>query len=261
MGGKLLNFEGKLRERLIDGCMQQFGAMNEQASEIADSYLKLMMEDSALAIKQMNTFIGRTRDVNLERALGEAMVGPNQDWTAPMLDILGIVYPSLEKDVRKEGLKKCFKFLDGLRYDYSQSNVELINEPWLVADIVINRSLYWCGYKEYALLLGKNRTWKELEPNLEITKSAFWLAIAVTRPKYSSLEVRTRFYEKFPDLMDRTQDAIAAVTYVFGLKINEGEGTSIEEYIDTELLKYDPLLHQNIKSKIKKGKWVLLEEN
>ena len=257
MKAKILSYESKLRERIIEGLIEQIGNKNRQASDVVDSFYTLMMDDPISAINKLTSYIEQARDVNENRAFVEAIAGgPNHDWTGPILDIFGIAYPSLKREARTKGLEKILNFLDGLNYFNSQSNVELINEPWLVADIVINRSLYWCGYEEYTKLLRSNRTWRELEPHMKSIRSAFWFAIAVTRPKYSSLELRTAFYKEFPTLIDRTKDAIAAITFNHAQDTNKRDGTIVEDYIQKSLSKYDPLLNNDIRSKMEEKKWI-----
>lgn len=235
--------------------------MNVRANEVANSYLQLMLENPILAIRQLPKFIEQARDINEGGARGfvEAVAGgPNYDWTAPMLDIIGIVYPELDKESRKEGLLGCLGFLDRLNYFNSQNNVELINEPWLVADIIINRGLYWCGYAQYCDLLERCKKWPDFQKEIKSARSEFWLSLAVVQPECSSLEVRANYYKQFSGLIDRTQDAIAAMTFNHAQDANKRDGTSIEGYIEKSLSKYDVLLHEAIRRKMKEEKWIRL---
>ncbi len=219
-----------------------------------------MIEDPSDAIKRLPDFLNKARNINPERSFVEAVAGgPNHDWTAPMLDIIGMVYPSMDKELRKKGLLQCLGFLDMLNYFNSQDNVELINEPWLAADIVINRPLYWCGYGQYCNLLSHNKRWEEVSEKRISARSEFWLSIAVSRPKYSSLEVRMKYYKEYPDIMDRTMDAIAGISYTHAVHANQNENIAIEDYIKKSLSKYDPLLHESIREKMKEKKWIELE--
>lgn len=249
---EIIDFKEVSRKRLVDKLVFTLGFMYDEAEEIANSYYELMIENPLVAIEKLPNFIRQARNIN--SVLGEAYAGgPNHDWTGPMLNILGIMYPLLERDARKEGLLKCLNFLEGIRYDYSQNNVELIDEPWLVADIVINRPLYWCGYKEYIILLEKNPKWVDFSQHIDSAKSDFWLTLAITRPKYSSLEIRANFYRQFSDLIDRTEDAIAAIIFNYAQQESQKE-----EYIEENLLKYDAFLHKDIRKKIEEKKWIKL---
>ncbi len=257
--GDLLDFEKAYRERMIGRLMNQFGTMYQQAEIVADDYFKLMLENPEEAIRKMPEFIDRARNINPVRAYEAMTGGPNHDWTGPMLDILGVVYSGLGKDVREKGLRQCMNFLDGLNSFYSQNHVELINDPWLASDIVITRPLYWCGYKQYSDLAEQNKSWKDFSEKMNSARSAFWLAMAITRPEYASLEVRKNFHEQFPTLMDKTKDAIAAMVTVYGGRKAEREGLELADCINERLVKHDPILHQDIRAKIEEKKWILLK--
>lgn len=258
---KILDYHEGKRKQFIGRMMSALNSKCEEADSIAQEYYELMQNDPITAIEQLPKFIGRARNVNEDAAFVEAIAGgPNHEWTAPMLDILGIMYPSLERDVREKGLRKCFKYLDSLRYDYSQNHVELINEPWLVGDIVLNDMFYWCGYKEYCDILEKEKTWNEFEQHIPKAKSQFWIALAVLRPKYSSLDVRMNFYRNYPELVDRTLDAIAGIVYEEALKVSPKEGISIEDYIVGAVSKYDTYWYNDIRKKMLEKKWIKLED-
>ena len=257
--GDLLDFEKPFRGRMISRMMNQLGTMYQRAGSIADEYGALMMKNPGEAIDRLPEFIDKVRDVNPVRAYEAMAGGPNHDWTGPMLNILGIVYPVLKKDAREKGLRHCMNFLDGLNYSNSQDNVALIHEPWLASDIVITRPLYWCGYEQYCRLAEQNRSWKDFSAKMESVRSAFWLAMAITHPKYTSLQVRKNFYEQFPTLTDRTKDAIAAMAAVYGGRTAEKEHRGLDDCIKERLAKHDPLLHDDIRVKIQERKWIMLE--
>src|SRR3989344_970605 len=255
--GDVINFEEEARKRQVDKMILTMGGMNYDARNIAGSYYQLMLEDPLKAIKELSLYIDKARDINPSGI--EAMAGgPNFSWTAPLLDILGVAYPILDKNARRECLTQCLYFLSDLNSFNAQNNVERINEPWLVADIVISRGLYWWGYEEYPESLSKHPTWADFYQHIESAKSAFWLALAITRPKYSSLEIRTKFYKQFPSLIDRTSDAIAAIIFNSAENANKESGTPMESSIKERLSKYDPVLHGVIKAKIQEEKWIKL---
>lgn len=150
-------------------------------------------------------------------------------------------------------------FLDGLNYFNAQDNVELINEPWLVADIIINRPLYWCGFEEYCKVLKERTTWEDFSSYIDSAKSAFFLAYAITIPKYSSENIRKNFYNEFPYLIDRTEDAIAAILFDFAQYENKKKRNSHKKYIEKELSKFDSILHKDILKKMQEAKWIKLD--
>lgn len=258
--GELLDFEKPFRERMVGRLMEQCGTMNQQAGVVANGYFELMMKDPTKAIQRLPEFIERARDINPVRGYESMAGGPNQDWIGPLFNIVGTVYPALDRTAREQGLRQCMNFLDGLNYSYSQNHVELINEPWLASDIVITRPLYWCGYEHYCNVAKQNKSWKNFSGTMKSAKSAFWLAMAVTHPEYASLEVRKNFYEQFPTLMDRTKDALAAMAAVYGGRKAEKEGLELEVCIGERLATHDPLLHEDIRAKIEEKKWIVLKE-
>jgi len=259
--GKTINLQEEIQKKLFNKIVSGIGAENNAAHDAANEYCQLMCKDPSTAIKRLPEFMERVRDLNPERYFVEAVAGgPNHNWTGPMLDIVGTVYSALDRDTRKEGLLQCMNFLNHLRSDYSQNHVELINDPWLVSDIYINQPLYWCGYEEYTDLLQKNISWNDFAKNTQHVKSEFWLSLAISRPKYSSLEIRHNYYKQFPDLMDRTKDGIAAIINFGAEYYYKKENISMQESIDKELSGYDTLLHNDILKKIDEKKWIRLDE-
>lgn len=247
-------------ERLVEKIVSILGEMDEKAGNIVNSFYLRIMENPLSAVEELHCFISKARNINPGGMVGEAYAGgPNYDWTGPVIDMLGTIYPLLEKEVRKKGLLETLSFLDGLNYFNSQNNVELINEPWLVADIIINRPLYWPGYKQYCNLLEQNPNWIDFSQHIDSVKSKFWLALTITRPKYSSLDIRANFYTQFPDLIDRTGDAIATIIFNYAQQESQKNGNTIEPYIEENLLDYDPHLHNNIRKKIEEKKWIKLD--
>jgi hypothetical protein len=255
--GKLLDFEKPHRERVTQGLMGDIGAMYKQASEVSYDYCRLMVENPTKAIQMLPEFLERARGGIQDRRIEGMAGGPNHDWTTPMFNILGAVYPTLDRDAREVGLKHCLKFLDGINGTYSQFHVELINEPWLASDIVITRPSYFCGYIEYCNFAKKNQKWENFSKI--VPRSAFWLSMAITHPEYTSLEVRKNYYEQFPTLMDRTKDAIAAMVAAYGGRKAENKGLKLEDCINERLIKHDPILHKEIRVKIEEKKWILLD--
>jgi len=257
--GKIINFEEALRRKSFDRALSQMIDTSSRAYDVANSYYQLMQKSPSIAIDKLDEFMEKVRDINPERCFVEAVAGgPNHDWTAPMLDIVGIMYPTLDRELRTKSLIKCMSFLDGLRYDYSQNHVELINEPWLVADIVISRDLYWCGYQDYIALLNKHKDWDGLRKDSTRIKSDFWLTYALVKPEYSSLDIRYNYYKTYPELVDRTLDGIAGILATRSELFLEKKGTPILESYEKYLSKIDTILHDRILSKIEENKWIKL---
>jgi len=255
--GDLISFEGK---RSWIQIKRFFTGIGEQASSIASEYQSLMLNDPRRAIGELNSFLDRVRNINNGRGWESFCGGPNDDVTVPLLNIVGSLYPHLDRPSKTEGLRQCLGYLDRLNYFYSQNNVVRIDEPLLVRDIVISsRGLYWCGYEKYLKILDQNGSWSDFYPHIQQADSEFWLALAVTRPKHASLEVRTRFYKMFPSLMDRTLDAISGITYEESSRCHEKEGKTLEEDVNASLEMYDVNLHDRMRQKMSEKSWINLE--
>lgn len=256
----VLDINERLRKKSISDVIGQMGEMQDKATSIIDEYTLLMKKDQIEAVKRLPEFVSKSRHINNIAYEGMAG-GPNQDWIAPMFNVLGSVYQDLNKDARKMGLQHIMNFLDHLRYDYSQNHVELIDDPWLVGDIVGNRGLYWPGVESYFTLFEKHKTWDELSVNLKYVKSQFFFAFAVTRPKHSSLDIRTNFYKKFPELVDKTADGIIARIALGTKQMKKHKDLDVEKYVEECIVGYDPLLHDKLRIKYKEEKWVDLDFN
>ena len=232
------------------------------AADAAERLEDLFLEDTDKAIASLHGFLEEVRDINTDRAFVEAAAGgPNHDWTVPVLNVVGLMYPSLQKPVRERALLSVLDYLDGLNYFYSQNHVERMKEPWLVGDIIVNRRLYWCGFSEYHTLFAEHNSWKELQESLNTHPplSAFWLAMAVLWWPNPNPEIRREFYEAYPHLVDRTLDAIAGMTVTSAMKGHVMEGKDVEAGIQYRLSeRYDPDMHARIREKIAQENWILL---
>ncbi|MEK6964414.1 MAG: hypothetical protein AABX70_08400 [Nanoarchaeota archaeon] len=259
--GQVVRLDEARQKRLVEKFMGQIGAQFEHSGAVAEEFSCLARDNPEQAVDQLGSFIARARDHGPDSAFGEAVGGgPCEYDTAPFLDIIGELYPILEKPVRVKAFKKALSFLDGLNYFNSQNNVELINEPWLVGDILVNRMLYWPGYQLYVELLAKCPTWNDLVPHIGKVCSDFFLTTAVMGPKYASLDVRHGYYEHRADILDRTLDATAARILVGSHMLHKKEGVDIEGHVRERLVKYDPLLHSRIREKMQEKPGILLEE-
>lgn len=250
MSRLLLSYEA-LAQKPID--TQLSSLPGERLTDIEREFIKVVRQDFDKAIGKIPEFLAKGKHPNAQI---ESLAGPN---TAQIWDELGFLYPHLDRNTRKEVLQSALNYLDGKRYDYSQEDVETINDPWLASDIVITRPLYWPGFNQYSEVLKKHRSWGELHgKHLLHIKSAFWFAMAVAQKDHASEEVRQEFYAHFPTLMDRTQDAIAGITANHAESESLIEGKTVEECIVTRLEKYDPVLHPTIRKKMVEKKWIAL---
>lgn len=261
---EILRFEDGVHKRIAREIINQMGSWEINAVDNANSFSQLLIDNPRQAIKRISEFIAKARDSEgPESHVYEAYTGgANESWTAPILDLVGVIYPILPQDVRKEALTHSLGFLDTQKYPIAQDNVERIDEPWLVGDIITNRPLYWCGFAEYCGLLQEHKSWGEVFKTLESgkIKSAFWMSMAVAWRDCAADAVRENYPKFFPTLMDRTKDAIAAMTMVKAQNEFLQEGTSLKEAVERRLVRYDPQLIPDIRRKIQEAKWVDLDE-
>jgi hypothetical protein len=255
--GEVVSLEERQRRKSVDALVNSIGGMYDSAGEFAEEFLDLAMNDPMQAVEQLPRFIAKARSINPPGI--EAMAGgPNHDWVAPMFNVLGAVYPFLPPDAREKGLRKCIDYLDGLNYFYSQNHVELIDEPLLVADIKINRYLYWPGYKHATALLEKYRGWDEFKEHMGEVRSEFFRTYPILKPKYASLNVRTGFAKEFPDLLERLLGAAAALTWDKAESIAKQDGKPYDSLLTEYMNDFDPLLHGMIHAKIGERNWIVL---
>lgn len=247
----------------IEGLLQSLEAIYQTGREIAETYSTLMYKDSLSAIKLFPQFVHQAKNINPNSSFVECVAGgPNHEIIGPILQVVGEVYPTLEKNIQKEALIKVTDYLVRLNSFYAQNHVAMIDEPWLVADIIVNYPRYWPGFERCKDLLQKHPRWTDFSKH--ISKESFWMAVAVTRTEYASLDIKFNFYKKFPRLLDRTKDAIAAFLYNETRNITKNEQldlfepNSLEEGIHRKLRWYDALLHEDICRKLKESKWINL---
>lgn len=242
--------------KIVAGLSEQI----ESAKAIFDEYLQLFTADPSSAVSELPLFIDRARNKDSNSSFVEAVTGgPCELYTVPLLNVLGIFYRGLDRDVRIRALRNVFSFLNRQNYLTSQDNVALINDPWLCSDILVNsRGFYWPGFREYSDLLAECKEWRDLYPKLTSVKSDFWLAYTITLPEYSSLSVRHNYYSSFPNFLVRAIDAIAAIVSANAKGLQEQDNKDYEECLINELREYDPTLHEIIRQSIEEEKWIVL---
>ncbi|OGI24940.1 MAG: hypothetical protein A3J76_03810 [Candidatus Moranbacteria bacterium RBG_13_45_13] len=241
-------------EKLIGQISDQY----KEAASIIRELDDIMVNNPKEGIRRLPEFFGEIRAVlGKDQAFVEAVAGgPNPHWTGSILDVLGFVYPELTTELRQEALLICFSFLDKLNYLIAQDNVELIQEPWLVRDIIVSESWYWPGFQRYVDLLKKNKGVKEFQQTLNRERNGVWMAWTIIRREWAILPIRTWYYENFPDIVDRTLDAIAARIYSRAKNRQIRGRVSVRKSVKELLQKYDPSFYQTLSRKIKKKEWI-----
>lgn len=259
--GDLIDLGGVRSRRSWDSAISDLGEKYATAGTLTAEFAALAAEDPRGAIDRLSGFIERARDINSNPAFTEAIAGgPNQDWIAPLLNVIGDLYPAFDRATRERALRTCLSYLDGLNYFYSQNHLELMDGPWLVGDILINRGLYWCGYARQCELLTAHTTWDACAPLVEAARSKFWFAMAVINREYASPGVRHGFYGAYPRLVDHTLDAIAGLTQTHAEHRAARGDVLIEESVSHSLNRYDPNVHDEIRQKIIAHEWIELPQ-
>lgn len=240
--------------------------MYQSAGGIQQEYAALATADPLIAIGRLPEFLERARDINppgIEALAG----GPNQDWTVPMLNIVGTLYPSLSREQRQQALGFCLSYLDKIEFHSSQRHVAMIDEPWLVGDIVITRPRYWCGFDWYCQWLDQDKDWSSFRSRIPQASSIFWLTMAMVWNGPASFPIRQQYYRHYPDLVDRTLDVIAGDIACHGLQdVNKGAQLDLffpnseEEAIQQVLVQYDSQFSERIREKMQRQNWIKLDQ-
>ena len=260
MLGSILLFQEALNKqnanRLQKKVQTFFETLRSQAGETFCQFDQLMQEDPKKAMEALPSFLDSVRAKSGDRWIESLAGGPNHDVTVPLLNIVGAVYLDLDRETRTAGLRQCLSYLDGINCMYSADHVGRIDAPLLVGDIIINRPPYWAGYQEYAKALEHIKEWKNFQPLIENAKSEFWLTLSVFRQKYTSLEIRTRYFQHYPSLVDRSLDALAGILFEESSRCHENDGKTLQEDLDESFAMYDPVLHDRLHRKMEEKKWI-----
>lgn len=255
--------------KLINHMTLMHIAVKEHHQEVLE---EMAMDHPEEAVKRFPGFLERILDEGNGFFSGKMCGGPYPPATIPLFNTIGSIYPELPKELREIALKKVTNFLNQQNYIFSQEYVEGIHEPWLCADIVADsRFLYWPGYKEYLDRLNGKIIWGDLDGDIIIddkegnkflnVKSDFWFAYTVGRASTSE-HIRQSLAEAFPELVERTKDAIATIVAVesaWPIAKKETKNTFSQE-AETHLAHYAPEWHDNIVGKINKKNWVFFRD-
>jgi len=110
---EVVDLSVKLRERSISKTIADMKKSYGLAEDIVQEYAELMLRSPSKALQKLPEFIKNSRGINRDRAFIEAIAGgPNHDWTGPLLNIVGSLYPLLNRADRELGLRQCLDFLD-----------------------------------------------------------------------------------------------------------------------------------------------------
>ncbi len=253
-------------EKLFSHITMMGSVIKEHHQEV---FGELALDHPEEAVKRFPEFLEKILKEGNGFFSGKMCGGPYPPATIPLFNTIGGIYPELPKELREMALKKVMNFLNGQRYDLSQEYVEGIHEPWLCGDIIADsRFLYWPGYKEYSDRLSGKVVWSDLEGDLIgrdekgnkflNVKSDFWFAYTVGRADTSE-HIRKSMAEYFPELVDRTKDACAAIIAIesAGPVAKKETKNSFAEEAETHLEHYAPEWHDELVKRINKRNWIL----
>ncbi|MFA6461326.1 MAG: hypothetical protein WCV90_03595 [Candidatus Woesearchaeota archaeon] len=259
---KLIDLVPRIRERAFERVLGELSSTYSQAGDVLLEYQQLMHRSPLEAIQQLDSYLERMRECQPEPG-AESYAGPNPEFNVPLLNLTGTIYPVLEREERTIALQQTLNFLSGINTRYVHQHMELIQEPWLFMDILINRWSFFPGCEGYKELTRTCNTWHALRRHLPVENS-FLLAFSVLHTRWddgpgTNLPARTQFYRTFPELTDRSLDAIAALSYEAARWAEREQGTNLQTSIDHSLDYYDPEMHQKIRDKIKEHKWIMFD--
>jgi hypothetical protein len=109
---------------------------------------------------------------------------------------IGAIYPLLNVENRKKVVKNTLNEFDGIRYDVvNRDYTPQIREPLLLADIIIQREIYWPGLHDEEKIWKENKSFSKIEKEvmaenglfkLDKVNSDFLVAYALMRTDFTS---------------------------------------------------------------------------
>lgn len=148
--------------------------------------------------------------------------GPMETVPSAVYNVVGDVYPRLEKHQREAALRQILNILDGMNNLYVQdSHTRFIREPLLLADIVLCRRAYWPGIEDGIALMRHYSSFDELRAATMDDKglfrrntvaSDFLSAVALMHGKYSSWG-ESYVSVANPSFLDRVYKGVVALDF------------------------------------------------
>lgn len=253
----IINFRQGNKNLLRKNTFERNIDLYERARLLADDFAQSHEACPEQAVQGLESYFLQARSIAPNKA---ELQDVNITWLSSFLDLIGHFYPGWDREMRTIALARTLDYLDDLNYDDARANVSMIDEPWLCRDIVINRCLYGATVHAYDMSLRKVRGWDEFEGVAELSPSKFWLALAITKKEGAWLGVRYGYRRAYPDVWDRTLDAVAAFADVAQLYLMQEERMRPQDALDAALEEYDPTLRPEIIRKMQEEKWIILPE-
>jgi hypothetical protein len=157
------------------------------------------------------------------RGFVEAIAGgPHEAVPSAVYNVVGEVYPYLERPQKDRALRKVLDCMDGINSAYVQiSHTPYIREPLLLSDIQIVRWIYWPGLHDEKHLWKDKNDFFEIKDKLidengmfrrNIVRSDFLVAYALLRKRTGN------FGEEYarasnPEFLERVMKGIVAMRF------------------------------------------------
>lgn len=256
-------------DKMINHLHLMHASIKEHHQEMFEELASQSPEE---AVKKFPEFLERILGEGNGFFSGKMAGGPYPPATIPLFNTIGSIYPKLSKPLREIALQKVMSFLNRQNYIFSQEYVEGIHEPWLCGDIIADSQfLYWPGYKQYSDKLQGKVVWSDLEGDIIgadekgnkflNVQSDFWFAYTVGRASTSE-HIRKSLTQEFPDLVERTKDATAAIIAVESAHPVAKKKTSntFAQEARTHLNHYAPEWQEDLVKKINERNWVFFRD-
>ncbi|MFH1511406.1 MAG: hypothetical protein ABIF10_06970 [Candidatus Woesearchaeota archaeon] len=210
-------------------------------------YRKLAEMDPVASSHRLYEHLQRLRPVNKHGAhiLWNAYETSS---VARLLNIYGLHYEHLSKCDKIEGLRQCMDYFGEMFTSRTRTLIGYLNEPLLVADIIVNRESYFPDYCFSYQYLRANTKTAEFAGKLPEFGLA-GIGFALMTSEDASLPIFHRFFSRVPSMLDNTVTLIAA--RIFSC-VNDQSWTDYEEMADGVLWG----LKDSVLKKIREKKWI-----
>jgi hypothetical protein len=160
----LSELETKRREKQVDKVTGQIEGVYRSAGEVIAGFAELVTIDPGKAVAELPAWIEKARTANgtMNRAYESMAGGPNPYFIMPLINAVGERYASASRENREALLRACLNYFDRLNYVYVQPHVKQLKSGLLVADITINRPVYFPGCEAEQALFTQYRSIPEI---------------------------------------------------------------------------------------------------
>jgi hypothetical protein len=259
----IISLDQKIRERQLNSIMNGFSDMNDAANDVAQEYYELMERDTITALGQLGLYLARVRKATTPEGMSSSYIdaisgGPNQNYTAPIIDIAASHYAEVSKETRLEVLNTQLAFLDRMNNIYAARHVGYVQDPTLLADIINNRRLYWPFLDVELDFLESQPNERQFYEFTDKCRSIGLLGYAIIATDSASLPIRRLFREGSPQLLDGVLNMAAGRVFHRAAQATHEDGTAIVDEIEKRLQQgtFDLQYHDVIRQKIADANWV-----